>query len=160
MNCVVNVLVDDEDAWILEQKPWHFAYGQKKLPFITVMVDPVKQHRRMLHHIVLCGENKCSTACGIIHINGDTTDNRKSNLKKISFAFSQTMRANRTDTKSGYRGVYYRADNKNLPWIAVVKCEGKRQHLGAYATKEEAAQIVDDFRREIYGDKIPLNLKK
>jgi len=158
MNCFVRVLVDDEDAWILEQKPWDFAYNKNKIIYVSVMVDPARRIRRTLHNMVLL-DKRLRGKC-VKHINGDTTDNRKSNLKIIDLSLSQTRRANRTDSDSGYRGVYYRAESKIHPWIAVVKCEGKREYLGSYATKEEAAQIVDDFRREIYGDNIPLNFKK
>jgi len=160
VNRTVAVLVDDGYALLLEQKQWHFAYNRNKKLFVVVLGVGPKKIKKTLQHIVLCGSDKCPRGCVVNHINGDTTDNRKSNLKKIDFASCQAMRANRTDTKSGYRGVYYRDANKKRPWVAVVKCEGSRQHLGAYSTKEEAARVVDDFRREIYGDNIPLNFKK
>jgi hypothetical protein len=46
----------------------------------------------------------------------------------------------RADRKSGIRGVTWPKNSKT--WIATFQHDGHFQHLGSFATKEEAAEVV------------------
>lgn len=61
------------------------------------------------------------------HINHNTLDNRKQNLRIVTKAQNQM--------NSNYRGVDYR---ENGTWIARIKLHGKALNLGSYVFKEEA----------------------
>ncbi len=44
---------------------------------------------------------------------------------------------------SKYRGVHRNKACKSKPWIANINIDGKKTHLGSYATEEEAARAHD-----------------
>lgn len=68
------------------------------------------------------------------HINGDTLDNRKSNLRVITRAENnKNMRKHRNNT-SGYTGVTL----KDGLWIAVIMINYKKIYLGGFDSKEHA----------------------
>ncbi len=57
----------------------------------------------------------------------------------------------REGKKSGYRGVnYHKAHQK---WQASIQRDGKRQHLGLFATAEEAAMAYDAAARHPEGSR-------
>ena len=75
------------------------------------------------------------------HINGDTLDNRRENLRVCTH--QQNMR-NRRKARIGactYKGVYFRA-GKNR-WHANIKENGRHVHLGSFRTQEAAAAAYD-----------------
>lgn len=70
------------------------------------------------------------------HVNKILTDNRISNL--IDSTKSENMRnaAMRSNNKSGVRGVYLFVRDDS--WMATIKVDGKRRHLGTFKTKDAA----------------------
>ena len=80
------------------------------------------------------------------HINGNPLDNRKVNLRLIPVWGNQQNLANLVRTnKSGYRGVnWYKPLGK---WRAKACVNKKHYHLGYFDNKEEAAEVVKEFRR-------------
>ncbi|AUR92754.1 HNH nuclease [Vibrio phage 1.176.O._10N.261.55.F5] len=72
----------------------------------------------------------------IDHINGDSMDNRISNLRAVtSGENSKNMKRPVTNT-SGFSGVSF--DSKNKKWRAKIKVSGKTICLGRYKDKEDA----------------------
>ena len=70
------------------------------------------------------------------HINGKKTDNRWANLRLADRSENNQNLGNRSDNKSGYKGVWFNRANKN--WSAQIQVKGKRFSLGNYKTAEEA----------------------
>lgn len=68
------------------------------------------------------------------HINGDTLDNRKSNLRVITRAENNKNMRKHTNNTSGYSGVTF----KDGLWVAIIQLNHKRFYLGGYDTKEGA----------------------
>lgn len=58
---------------------------------------------------------------------------------------------------SGYRGVY-RAESPGR-WIASIKVDGVRVHLGTFTDKAWAANQYDQFAAQLYGDDARLNFE-
>lgn len=69
------------------------------------------------------------------HINGDTNDNRKENLRIVTKAQNNINIAVRENSTSGATGVSL--TSKNL-WHSYINYKGKRYNLGTFKTKEEA----------------------
>jgi hypothetical protein len=87
------------------------------------------------------------------HRNGDTLDNRRSNLRPATDSQNAMNRrrivANNT---SGHKGVYFRPRSKSNQWGAFVKLHGKMIHLGFRATKEEAIALRLAGEKQYYGE--------
>lgn len=83
----------------------------------------------------------------IDHINGNTLDNRKSNLRVVTKGQnSQNLKNERKNSVSGVRGVNWHKTNKR--WTANVRINGKRIYLGSYKAIEEAKKVVIEYRKK------------
>ena len=74
--------------------------------------------------------------CEIDHKNRVKTDNRIANLREATRAENEQNKSLQTNNKSGYRGVCWL--QKRLAWAAQISVNGKRKHLGYFATPEAA----------------------
>jgi hypothetical protein len=75
------------------------------------------------------------------HVNGDTLDNRRANLRVCTSAENHQNRHDRP-----HRGATWHAGGNC--WQAQAMLAGKRHYLGSFATQEEAATAAAAFRRE------------
>lgn len=84
------------------------------------------------------------------HANGNTLDDRRSNLRpsdKSRNGLNRTKPHKRSE--SGFRGVTFIGKNKKYPYRARVFVEGKRRSLGNFATEAEAAAVVESIVSEL-----------
>lgn len=89
------------------------------------------------------------------HINMDVFDNRKSNLRLCSIAENTRNRKVRKDSKSGYKGIYYRNDHKS--YIAYLVINRKRIVLGERNTLEKAIDVYNNGVKKYHKDFARLN---
>lgn len=79
------------------------------------------------------------------HINGRGSDNRWINLRDVDHAENTKNRRLSRTNRSGASGVYqHQADGK---WVAQITLEGRRIHLGRYASIEDAAAARKEAER-------------
>lgn len=84
------------------------------------------------------------------HINGDTLDNRLSNLRILTGAENAINRKKNANNSSGHKGVSW---NKRLKkWHSQIRFDGKRFHLGFFNDVESAAQAYRDASETLFGD--------
>jgi hypothetical protein len=78
------------------------------------------------------------------HINHETLDNRKENLRVVSKSVNQLNRnkGNKTN-KLGIRGVHF--DEKIGKYRAQIQINKIKYHLGLHKTAEEAAEAIHDI---------------
>jgi len=125
-------IVDDEDferlkklknlKWCVVKKRGHI-YFQKRLPG-KVLVE--------LHRWIM------NTPKGMYtdHIDQNTLDNRRCNLRICSNSANLRNGKIRINNKSGYPGVFFIKETKK--WIAFIKVNYKRFHIGRFNTFNEA----------------------
>jgi hypothetical protein len=83
------------------------------------------------------------------HINHDTLDNRRGNLRKATpQQNAQNMRP-RKGGSSQYKGVSWHKSTNN--WQAQIRLGGKEVYLGLYATEQEAALVYDEYAKQHFG---------
>lgn len=83
------------------------------------------------------------------HINGITLDNRRTNLRGLSYTGNACNAKLRIDNTSGYKGVSWaKAKNK---WAAQIQYLKHKIHLGYYDTPEEAYAIRCEAEQILHG---------
>ena len=91
----------------------------------------------------------------IDHINHDTLDNRRSNLRLVTNAQNQMNRRKGPNCSSPYKGVSW--DYSRGMWTSQITFNQQHFALGRYATEEEAAQVYDNKAKEFFGEFAHLN---
>lgn len=97
--------------------------------------------------------NDISTGLFVDHINRNTLDNTRDNLRLVSRSINATNAQPRIENKSGIRGVYYRKERPGIAkasWI----CEwsiNKRRYSKSFSIEkygENAYKLACDYRRK------------
>lgn len=91
------------------------------------------------------------------HINGDTLDNRRSNLRLCEGWQNAHNCGKRKNGASPYKGIKpgYRKDRET--WKAEIQVRGQRHYLGEHDTPEEAARAYDVAALRLVGPFAGLN---
>jgi hypothetical protein len=90
------------------------------------------------------------------HINGDSLDNRRCNLRLCSNAQNtrnQRVHASRKTT-SAYKGVYRQ---KSGLFRAQIMCQYRKVNLGSFGCELTAARVYDEAARRLHGEFARLN---
>ena len=72
------------------------------------------------------------------HINGNTLDNRRKNLRVCTKSENNRNRAGDRNTSSKYKGVSFH--KRSRLWHAYINLNGKRKSLGTHKTEKKAAE--------------------
>ena len=89
------------------------------------------------------------------HINRNTYDNRKSNLRECSHAQNMCNMSKRSNTKSQYKGVAWHKATGS--WIAQIGFMNKRKHLGCFNSEIDAAKAYNKAAIELFKEFAALN---
>lgn len=86
----------------------------------------------------------CPKHLQVDHINHNTLDNRKSNLRKVT---CRENNCNKRNNKSGFAGVRWHSQGNK--WNARITIKGKEKSLGMFKTKEEAIEARIKALKEV-----------
>lgn len=96
------------------------------------------------------------------HINGNTLDNRRSNLRTCTRAQSHHNGKSHRGNSSGFKRVCWDPGPRNQrrlkPWKASIKMNDRTRSLGYYSTAEEAARAYDREAAVLHGEFARFNL--
>jgi hypothetical protein len=129
-------IVDDEDYQRLLEHSWCFnmksgtnGYAQRG-QHLYLGFKTYKSKTIYMHTEILGIEQE------IDHINGDTLDNRKENLRPSNRTQQTRNTSSRKNSSSKYVGVHlHKLTGK---WRSQIKVDGKVKSLGLFASQEEA----------------------
>lgn len=148
-----SVLVDDALAEDINPTKWEYRRSGTNVYFRTVSRVGGVRRTAWLHHIAA----HCKRGQQADHRDGNTLDNRSSNLRPCSGAQNSRNRKRGRNNRSGYKGVYRAKSGGGKPWHAQIWENGRRKHLGYFATAAEAGAAYDRAATVIYGEFAKLN---
>lgn len=90
------------------------------------------------------------------HINGNTLDNRRENLRLATHQQNSWNQKKRTGSRSAFKGVCWHGQNSK--WRARIKVSGKEIALGCYASEVEAAKAYNAAAIKHFGEFARLNI--
>ena len=130
--------VDDEDFDKLNIYKWQAVFDKTTNSFYARGAKYLdgKQIHFSMHRVILGLKNGDGLKGD--HINHDTLDNRKINLRIVNNNQSAMNKNLRKDSSTGYKGVYMIKENLLKKYRAKIRVDGKQIHLGCYETPEEA----------------------
>ncbi|KDR39176.1 hypothetical protein BG61_34185 [Caballeronia glathei] len=88
----------------------------------------------------------------IDHINGDRADNRLANLREATLCENQWNSKVRAHNATGVKGVQIKTVGAYTRYVAIIRANGKKEHLGSFKSLDEAAQAVQKRRMELHED--------
>ena len=146
-----NAIVDVGDFEWLSQWNWLAMWAHGARSFYAERNRTPDLDCRYMHRLIL----GCSPGELGDHINCNSLDNRRCNLRKCTGTENrQNRRINRNNT-SGYRGVAYSKEQRK--WVAYLRGSTERIFLGYFETPEAAALARDDAARIHFGIYAKLN---
>jgi len=142
----LEVLVDDEDVAFVTQHKWYVAKRNYLFRYIGH-----SSNFKYLHHELL-GATRHSH---VDHINHNTLDNQRANLRICSISQNAMNRNKRPNTSSRFKGVsFYKRYKK---WKARVKIDETEIWLGYFNDEINAAKAYNEAAKKYFGEFAQLN---
>jgi hypothetical protein len=139
------ILVDDDH--------WRFLQIHSCTNTINGYVDIFANGVTWLLHRWIMTQEHGPIPIGMVvdHINGNTRDNRRSNLRIVSRSVNGQ---NKSVTDENMRGL----SREGSVWRASIRCQGVQYRLGSFSTQLEAAEAYNRKAKELFGEQARLNL--
>lgn len=125
-------LIDECDRDLASNR-WHSRFGIRCYAVQRIDKNLVLLHRLIVSRIMGRDIQKDEV---VDHINGDSLDNRRVNLRLVTAAQNSRNRKRNSLNTSGLKGASF--DRKTGKWLATIKLDGKTIYLGKFPTVEEA----------------------
>lgn len=142
-------IVDDDTFDILNGYKWHARRGTSGFYAVRRVLkkkgEKSKTTHVKMHNYIL----KPFKGFVVDHINHDTLDNRKENLRLSTLSQNMFNKNKYKNNKSGYKGVFWNIQTKK--WRSVIRANYKRIHLGYFLDKKEAACAYNKAAEKYHG---------
>ena len=135
-------IVDADDYEWVNAFNWYVTSGGYAARYIT----KGKKRVVFMHREI----NKTPGGMKTDHINRESLDNRKANLRSVTHSQNIRNARPRTNNTSSYKGVSFHKYHRK--WCAGIKINGKRKHLGYFDTEIEAAEAYKATATQYYGE--------
>lgn len=148
LNKQISALIDIEDIEKVKYFKWNARYD-KTIKNFYIETTTLNHKTIRLHRLI----TNCPDDLVVDHINHNTLDNRKSNLRVCT---QQENAENRngayiTNVNSGYRNVYW--SKRDKLWIVRLTKNYKRIYGGSFKDLKTAIIVAKNLRNKYYGVK-------
>lgn len=142
-------LIDTEDLTIIPNV-FLSAWKEKNIElerYYIVFND--KGTTKQLHRLIM----NAPKGMVVDHINHDTTDNRKENLRVVTHEENmRNRRAHQANSASGLLGVHYNSSKKR--WVAQIAVNKKQKHIGNFVNEREAVRARKKAEIKYWGEAV------
>lgn len=132
-------IIDSKDYEFISIRNWYI----NESGYVISWMD--KKHIR-LHRLII----NPNDGFDIDHINGNTLDNRRKNLRICTRQQNSMNQKNHSNNTSGKSGVTF--NKKSKKWCVSIGYKYKRIFIGYYKTKDEAINARMKAEKEYYGE--------
>lgn len=144
--------IDEEDLEIVTGMAWHAVQaGSEFYAAHTHRISPTKCERIYMHRLIL----KPPEGMLVDHVNRDTLDNRRCNLRFATKGQNAANSKQRNRLHSRYRGVSQWRGSEE--WIAIISRNNATISLGSYANEADAARAYNAAALAFLGEFAQLN---
>lgn len=148
-------LVDEEDLPLIHDYRWRAAKTSHCRFYYAVAEGTVRggtARKTIYMHRLILGARPGQF---VDHINGNTLDNRRSNLRFATSAENAMNRGLNRTNRTGYKGVSFH--RRDQVWEAWIRKNGKGRYLGRFSNPEDAARAYDMAALQMFGEFARLN---
>lgn len=139
------VLIDEQDREEFSKYLWSIdAYGY--------VIRNLSRKASILMHRVVMGAGKGQI---VDHIDGNTMNNRRENLRIASGAQNQANAQKRQGRSSKHKGVSW--SKKDKRWRAAISVDGKTLYLGSFIEEDYAGHAYNKAAIQYFGDFARIN---
>lgn len=149
------VIVDDEDFEWLNQWKWTACVKKWGIIGFRHFRENGKQHTVQMHREILKHHGFNIEDLQIDHINHNTLDNRKEQLRIATPQENSRNTRIHKNNKSGFKGVSWSKSNKK--WVTFLRVNKKSKYIGQFDNKIQAAIAYNKACKKIYGEFSHLN---
>jgi hypothetical protein len=147
-------IVDNEHyEWLAKVKWYVITPGKCSYAAHDTYIDE-KRHCIYMHRLVMGLAMKNSGSTLVDHINGDSLDNRRENLRFATKA-QNSWNVPALGGSSKYKGV--QKHGQCAGWTAGIKANNVRHYLGLFKTESEAAIAYNEAAVRLHGNFAKLN---
>lgn len=135
-------ICDLDDFYKIKDFTWWAKYGKwGYYALATIDSKNVRLHRMIMD---------CPNGMQVDHINGNTLDNRKCNLRIVTNQQNSMNSRKPSTNKSGYKGVYFNKQRRK--WVANIKVDYKTIYLGRFNNIDDAIKARKEAEEKYFGE--------
>lgn len=143
-------IIDEDMCFLFEQYTYFSHFDSKSKKWYVHRKE--KGKTKSLHRDIL----QPNSTQLVDHINGNTLDNRKSNLRLCTKSENNfNVTTNRKNNTSGYKGVSW--NKQQNKWKAYIQYNKKNIFLGYFLLASEAAKVYNKAAVKYHGNFANLN---
>ena len=144
--------LEDLDRVINFPYTWSPSWNDNSKTFYCHTIDYSCSKSKKIALQVFIANPEEDKSVFIDHINHNTLDNRKENLRKTTNIYNTKHRKGKnSNNTSGYRNVAYIKRDKHPYWVQIM-IDGKNTVMGKFDDVDEAGEFAKTMRDKYYGE--------